>query len=167
MSNEVGWVMGPNLKLVSSLLFASTLAATAFGDLAVVDRPTLTMEGAKTLMAKAEAKARALHRSVNIAVVDSGGSLLAFERMDGAFLAGADLSIGKAQSALRFGEPTAKIEMAVHDGRYALITAGAVEMQGGIPISRGGEIVGAIGVSGADSSTDIPIAEAALTDPAQ
>ncbi len=40
-------------------------------------------------------------------------------------------------------------------------------MQGGIPILRGGEIVGAIGVSGADSATDIPIAEAALTDPAQ
>ncbi len=108
--------MGPNLKLVSSLLIASTLAATAFGDLAVVDRPTLTMEGAKTLIAKAEAKARALHRSANIAVVDSGGSLLAFERMDGAFLAGADLSIGKAESALRFGEPTAKIEMSVQMG---------------------------------------------------
>jgi Haem degrading protein HbpS-like len=50
----------------------------------------------------------------------------------------------------------------VHDGRYALITAGAVEMQGGIPIKRGSEIVGAIGVSGGDSSTDVPIAEIPL-----
>lgn len=49
-------------------------------------------------------------------------------------------------------------------GRYALITAGAVEMQGGIPIIRGSEIVGAIGVSGADSSTDVPIAETALAE---
>ena len=44
--------------------------------------------------------------------------------MEGAFLAGIDLSQGKARSALRFEEPTAKIEAAVHDGRYALVTAG-------------------------------------------
>jgi uncharacterized protein GlcG (DUF336 family) len=67
--------------------------------------------------------------------------------MEGAFLAGIDLSLGKARSALRFEEPTAKIEAAVHDGRYALVTAGAVEMQGGIPLLRGSEILGAIGVS--------------------
>jgi len=117
----------------------------------------------KLLIEKAEAKARSLGRAVNIAVVDSGGNLLAFERMDGAFLAGVDLCQGKARSALRFEEPTAKIEATIHDGRYALMTAGAIEMQGGIPILRGGSIIGAIGVSG-DSSTDVPIAESAVTD---
>lgn len=135
-----------------------------FADPAVADRSTVTTEGAKTLIAKAEAKARSLHRAVNIAVVDSGGNLLAFERMDGAFLAGVDLCVGKARAALRFEEPTAKMEATIHDGRYALITAGAVEMQGGIPIMRGSEIVGAIGISGADSAADVPIAEAALAE---
>ena len=76
--------------------------------------------------------------------------------MDGAFLAGIDLCQGKARSALRFEEPTAKIEATIHDGRYALMTAG-------------GGIIGAIGVSGrvsgADSSTDVPIAESAVTNP--
>ena len=114
--------------------------------------PTITTEGAKLLIEKAEAKARSLGRAVNIAVVDNGGNLLAFERMDGAFLAGIDLCQGKARSALQFEEPTAKIEATIHDGRYALMTAG-------------GGIIGAIGVSGAGSSTDVPIAESAVTNP--
>jgi glc operon protein GlcG len=156
--------MSIEVKIFFCVLLGSAFALPALADPAVADRPTITTEGAKALIAKAEAKARSLHRAVNIAVVDSGGNLLAFERMDGAFLAGVDLCMGKARSALRFEEPTAKIETTIHDGRYALITAGAVEMQGGIPIMRGGDIIGAIGVSGADSSTDVPIAEAALTD---
>jgi glc operon protein GlcG len=159
--------MSNQLKIPCCILLASALALPALGDPAVVDRPTITTEGAKALIAKAEAKARSLTRTVNIAVVDSGGNLLAFERMDGAFLAGVDLCVGKARSALRFEEPTATIESSIHDGRYALVTAGAVEMQGGIPLKRRGEIIGAIGVSGADSSSDISIAEAALEDPAQ
>ena len=159
--------MSNQLKFACFILLGSSLALSVKGDPAVVDRPTITTEGAKALIGKAEAKARSLSRTVNIAVVDSGGNLLAFERMDGAVLAGVDLCIGKARSALRFEEPTAKIESTVHDGRYALITAGAVEMQGGIPIKRRGEIVGAIGVSGANSSTDVAIAEAALADLAE
>jgi glc operon protein GlcG len=159
--------MSNRLNIPCCILLASSLALPALGDPAVVDRSTITTEGAKALIAKAEAKARSLGRTVNVAVVDSGGNLLAFERMDGAFLAGVDLCMGKARSALRFEEPTATIESTIHDGRYALLTAGAVEMQGGIPLKRRGEIIGAIGVSGADSSFDIPIAEAAVEEPAQ
>jgi uncharacterized protein GlcG (DUF336 family) len=156
--------MGVQRKLLFYLLLASLLPLPALGDPTIIDRTTITTEGAKALIAKAEAKARSLYRTVNIAVVDSGGNLLAFERMDGAFLAGVDLCMGKARSALRFEEPTAKIEATIHDGRYALMTAGAVEMQGGIPLFRGSEIIGAIGVSGGDSSMDVPIAESATLD---
>jgi glc operon protein GlcG len=159
--------MSNRLKIPCCILLASSFALAASGDPAAVERSTITTEGAKALIARAEAKARSLGRTVNVAVVDSGGNLLAFERMDGAFLAGVDLCMGKARSALRFEEPTATIESTIHDGRYALLTAGAVEMQGGIPLKRRGEIIGAIGVSGADSSFDIPIAEAAVQDPAQ
>ena len=151
-------------KILFYMVLGGPLALPALGDSMVVDRPTITTEGAKQLIEKAEAKARSLNKTVNIAVVDNGGNLVAFERMNGAFLAGVDLCQGKARSALRFEEPTAKIEANIHDGRYALITAGAVEMQGGIPILRGGNIIGAIGVSGADSSTDVPIAESAVQD---
>ena len=155
------------MKILFCILLASSLTSAVLGEPSTVDRPSITTEGAKALIAKAEAKARALHRTVEIAVVDSGGNLLAFERMDGCtFLAGIDLCMGKARSALRFEQPTAKIEAAIHDGRYALLSAETVEMQGGIPILRNGEIIGAIGVSGLDPSTDIPIAEAALTDAA-
>ena len=152
------------VKVLLCILLGGSFALPALGDSTIVDRPTITTEGAKALIAEAEAKARSLHRTVSIAVVDSGGNLVAFERMDGAFLAGVDLCQGKARSALRFEEPTAKIESAIHDGRYALITAGVVEMQGGIPLLRGSEIIGAIGVSGGDPSMDVPIAEAAVVD---
>jgi glc operon protein GlcG len=156
--------MKMKMKILIYALLGGPLALPVLCGPTIADRPTITTEGAKLLIEKAEAKARSLGRAVNIAVVDSGGNLLAFERMDGAFLAGVDLCQGKARSALRFEEPTAKIEATIHDGRYALMTAGAIEMQGGIPILRGGSIIGAIGVSGADSSTDVPIAESAVTD---
>ena len=146
------------------LLFVCALAGPALGGPSVLGQPSITIEAAKQLVAKAEAAACSRQRTVCIAVVDNGGNLLAFERMEGAFLAGIDLSQGKARSALRFEEPTAKIEATVHDGRYALITAGAVEMQGGIPLLCGGKVVGAIGVSGADTASDVPIAESALED---
>jgi glc operon protein GlcG len=156
--------MVAQMKILFYLLFVGALAVSALGSPSVVERPSITIEGAKELVAKAEAKARTLNRTVCIAVVDNGGNLLAFERMEGAFLAGIDLSQGKARSALRFEEPTAKIEATVHDGRYALVTAGAVEMQGGIPLLRGSEVIGAIGVSGADTASDVPIAESAVAD---
>jgi len=155
--------MKMKMKILIYALLGGPLALPVLCGPTIADRPTITTEGAKLLIEKAEAKARSLGRAVNIAVVDSGGNLLAFERMDGAFLAGVDLCQGKARSALRFEETTAKIEATIHDGRYALMTAGAIEMQGGIPILRGGSIIGAIGVSG-DSSTDVPIAESAVTD---
>jgi glc operon protein GlcG len=152
------------MKIMPHLLFVCALAGPALGGPSVLGQPSITIEAAKQLVAKAEAAACSRQRTVCIAVVDNGGNLLAFERMEGAFLAGIDLSQGKARSALRFEEPTAKIEATVHDGRYALITAGAVEMQGGIPLLCGGKVVGAIGVSGADTASDVPIAESALAD---
>ena len=78
---------------------------------------------------------------------------------------GAKALIGKAEAKARSLSRTDRVDCA----RRALrsITAGAVEMQGGIPIKRRAEIVGAIGVSGADASTDVAIAEAALADLAE
>jgi glc operon protein GlcG len=88
------------MKIALCILLARSLASTVLGAPLTVDRPTITTEAAEELIAKAEAKARSLHRTVEIAVVDSGGNLLAFERMDGCtFLAGIDLCMGTARSA--------------------------------------------------------------------
>jgi uncharacterized protein GlcG (DUF336 family)/mannose-6-phosphate isomerase-like protein (cupin superfamily) len=91
-----------------------------------------------------------------IAVVDAGGQLVKLERLDGTFAAGADISIGKARTAVMFKRPTRLIEETINKGRNAMIPVAAVTwftpLQGGIPISVDGQIVGAIGVSGASSA---------------
>ena len=89
------------------------------------------------------------------------GTLLAFKRMDGAFVAGVPISIGKARSAARFQRPTEELEHAINTGRPAVITAGSVAMKGGVPITMDGVVVGAIGVSGFDANNDVEIATAA------
>ena len=125
-----------------------------------VRQETLTLEGARTVLHAAAEKAHAIHKPSCIAIVDAGGHLLLFERMEGAWLAGDDLALGKAHSAAIFGKPTAKLEDAINGGRTAAVTAGAVEMQGGVPVTAHGVVVGAIGVSGSDKDGDVPVAEA-------
>jgi uncharacterized protein GlcG (DUF336 family) len=79
------------IKILLYALLGGSLALPALGDPAVADRPTITTEGAKQLIAKAEAKARALGRSVKIAVVYSGGKLVANESIEGSLIAGVEL----------------------------------------------------------------------------
>jgi glc operon protein GlcG len=125
------------------------------------EQPTLTYAGAQRILQAAAAAATARHAPSNIAVVDRAGDLLAFEHMDGAFSAGITLSMGKARSAARYQHPTAALEQAINTGRPAAITAGTVDLQGGVPIVVNGVVVGAIGVSGFDKTNDVDIADAA------
>ena len=138
----------------TSLLLASGLHAQT------ANQQTLDLDGARMVLRAAEEKARAIHKPSCIAVVDAGGHLLLFERMEGAWLAGDELAQGKAHSAATFGKPTAKLEDTINNGRIAAVTAGAVEMQGGVPVTVRGVVVGAIGVSGSDKEGDVPVAEA-------
>jgi glc operon protein GlcG len=135
-------------------VYAQTAGYTA-------NQPTLTFTGAEKALQIATERALALHAPSDFAVVDRSGTLLAFKRMDGAWVAGVPLSIGKARSAARFQRPTQALEQAVDTGRTALTTAGVVEMQGGVPIVVDGVVVGAIGVSGLDRNIDVQIATAA------
>jgi glc operon protein GlcG len=122
---------------------------------------TLTLNAARQVIAFAEAKARENDWPGVIAVVDSGGYLIAIERMDASpMLASTELAPAKARTAALFGKPTRSLEDAIRNGRVAATTAGFVEMDGGVPIVVGGEIVGAIGVSTAQPNWDIAIAEA-------
>ena len=134
-------------------LFAAR-AATA-GD--VTTQPTLTLEGAKRVVAAAIAYARSHDApGAAIAVVDAGGHTICLERLDGSFPASSDVSIGKARTAANFGRPTRGMEESINKNRPALAAVAAVTaftpLQGGVPIMFGKAVVGAIGVSGAESA---------------
>jgi glc operon protein GlcG len=88
----------------------------------------------------------------SIAVVDNGGNLVYLERLDGTFAAAAEVSIKKANTAALFRAPSSKLENSINAGRNALITVGHTFLQGGIPIIYNGQVIGAIGVSGAASA---------------
>ncbi|HEX9788584.1 MAG TPA: heme-binding protein, partial [Candidatus Binatia bacterium] len=88
-----------------------------------------------------------------IAVVDEGGNLVAVEQLDNTFAAGANISIGKARTAALFKRPTKAFEDIINTGRTAMTTLNDfTPLQGGVPILVDGQIVGAVGVSGAASA---------------
>ena len=102
--------------------------------------------------AVAEAKKKNAPGGV-IAVVDDGGNLMALERLDNTFGAGANISIGKARTAALFKKPTKIFEDIVNKGRTTMVALNDfTPLQGGIPIEWEGKIVGAVGVSGAASA---------------
>jgi glc operon protein GlcG len=97
----------------------------------------------------------------SIAIVDAGGHLLYLERMDNTFAQAAEVSYQKARTAAIFKKETKGFEDNINGGRVALTTVGPVMLQGGFPIIYKGEVIGAIGVSGAKSADqDSEIAKA-------
>lgn len=135
--------------LILSICAAASLHAA---DTAVQN--TLTLEGAKKAGDAAEAAAVRLGAPGGaIAVVDAGGHLLYFVRRTGTFLGSPDISIGKARTAVEFKKPTRAFEEIIAQGRFAMTTVpNFTPLQGGIPIVLNGEVVGAVGVSGAQSA---------------
>jgi glc operon protein GlcG len=119
----------------------------------VTTKKQLTIEGARQVIAAAAAEARKSGAGGAIAVVDDGGNLVALERLDGTFAAGANISIGKARTAAIFKQPTKSFEQIIKSGRTAMVALhDFTPLQGGIPILLDGEVIGAIGVSGAASA---------------
>ena len=140
--------------LVGSCALALLLGALAARAESVVDKRALTIEGAKKVIAGAVAEAKKKNAPGGvIAVVDDGGNLMALERMDNTFAAGANISIGKARTAALFKKPTKVFEDIVNKGRTTMVALNDfTPLQGGIPIEWEGKIVGAVGVSGAASA---------------
>lgn len=123
----------------------------------VANMPTLTLDGAKSVAAAALEHARGKAApGAAVAIVDAGGTVIYLERLDGTFLNASEISTGKARTAVLFGKPTRVFEDLVNKGRYAMLGVPAVApftpLQGGVPITVGGKVVGAIGVSGAASA---------------
>lgn len=124
----------------------------------------LTLEAARRMTAAAEAEARKNIWAVSIAVLDDSGHLILFERMDGAKLVATDIAIRKARTAVYFqGETRGLEEEVTKGGRTALLPIeGFMPLEGGIPISVGGQMVGAIGVSGMSGAQDAQCAQAGI-----
>jgi uncharacterized protein GlcG (DUF336 family) len=121
----------------------------------------MTTEMATRLITAGEAKAREIGQPMNIAVVDSGANLQAFIRMDGAWLGSIDIAIKKAFTAKAFelgrnSQPGNQF-FGIHVSNHGRIMIFA----GGIPLRMGGQIVGAVGVSGGSGLQDQEVAEAA------
>jgi uncharacterized protein GlcG (DUF336 family)/quercetin dioxygenase-like cupin family protein len=119
-----------------------------------VEKKTLTLRGAERVIEGAKSEAGKLKAPGGvIAVVDDGGNLMALERLDGTFSAGANISIGKAKTAVMFKKPTRFFEELINSSGKGRTVMAALEnftpLIGGIPIVVDGQIVGGVGVSGA------------------
>lgn len=146
--------MKHRIRDIAALVALLTVAITARAQ--VMEKKSLTIEGAKKVIAAAVAEAKRLNAPGGvIAVVDDGGNLMALERLDGTFAAGATISIGKARTSVLFKKPTKVFEDIIKNGRTAMVAlpdAFFTPLQGGIPIMVEGQIVGGVGVSGASSA---------------
>ena len=150
-------------KLMSLCVFALFGLLSLHASAQLADKKVLTLDGAKKIAAAAEVEARKNNWNVVIAVVDDGGHLLYLQRIDGTQTGSIDVAIQKARTAQAFKRPTKVFEDAIAGGRNALIALhGALPLEGGLPIMVGGQLVGAIGVSGVKSTEDGQIAKSGV-----
>src|SRR6516165_9771398 len=145
-----------SIKILATTLLIVGAALGRPVEAQVADKKSLTLDGARKVIAAAEeyAKQNKAPGGV-IAVVDAGGNLMALERLDGTFAAGASISIGKARTAVLFQKPTKVFEEIINKGRTAMAAlpdSFFTPLQGGVPIILNGEIIGGVGVSGASSA---------------
>jgi uncharacterized protein GlcG (DUF336 family) len=123
----------------------------------------ISLEAAEKVLAAAEAEAKKNGLAVAIAVVDSGGNLVAFHRLDNTQIGSIRIAEGKARTAIEFRRPTRVLQEAVAGGGVGLWwlrVEGIVPLEGGVPIQSDGKITGAIGVSGGLPSQDAQVAQA-------
>lgn len=149
-----------------SFVLALMLSAAATLHAELPTKKVLTLGMAKKLVAAAEGEAKKRGATVVIAVVDDGGQLILLERLDDTQVASVEVAIGKAQTAAIFRRPSKVFEDQVKNGRVAaLALPGATPLQGGIPITVDGKVIGAIGASGNSPQEDeeIALAGAAVT----
>lgn len=126
----------------------------------------ITLSAAAKVVAAATEKAVEIDQPMNIAVVDDGGHLVAFARMDGAIKASIDISIRKARTSILMNAPTAALMPLAQPGAelYGLeqTSGGLVIFGGGVPLTVDGIVVGAIGVSAGSVAQDVSVAEAGV-----
>jgi uncharacterized protein GlcG (DUF336 family) len=132
----------------------------------MMNQETVSLADARRVIDAGEAKAVEMGQPMNIAVVDAGGNLVAHIRMDGAWIGSVDIAINKAYTARAFDVPTADlVDLAQPGGQFYGINASndgkVMIFAGGIPLTRDGHVVGAVGVSGGEGIQDQAVAETA------
>ncbi|RLA45929.1 MAG: heme-binding protein [Gammaproteobacteria bacterium] len=128
----------------------------------LADKKVLTLSGAKTIAAAAEVEAKQNKWNVVIAVVDDGGHLIYLQRIDGAPTGSIDVAIGKARTAAVFRRPTKVFDELAKTRPSITSISNVVLLEGGVPVTVGGQVVGAVGVSGASSQQDVQIGKAGI-----
>jgi glc operon protein GlcG len=146
------------LSCLAFLFLGQAYAGTAPGY-----GPDIQLQDAKRIAAEAAHEADRMQLNVAIAIVDTAGHLVYFEKADDTQAASVEVAIAKARSASNFRRATKVFEEAVLSGRTSILgLPGAVPVEGGVPIVRSGKIIGALGISGATSAEDGQIASAGL-----
>lgn len=124
--------------------------------------PPISLDQAEAVIHAAVAEAKKRNWKMNVAVADSGGNLVAFQRMDGAMLASIQIAEHKARAAVTFRRQTKVFEDGVQHMHlnYLLAFDGIIASRGGIPLIEQGKIIGAIGCSGGADSQDEVVSKA-------
>jgi uncharacterized protein GlcG (DUF336 family) len=127
-------------------------------------KPILTLDDARIILAAAVEEAKKNGWSVAIAIVDDGGHLLAFERMDNVAPIASYIAPNKARTSAMGVRESRIYEEMINNGRYAVLSVPHIEglLEGGVPIMVGEQCVGAVGVSGVKSHEDAIIARAGI-----
>ena len=150
-------------RMLSLIALAVFVALSMNANAQLADKKVLTLEAAKKIAAAAEAEARKNNWNVVIAVVDDGGHLVYLQRIDGTQTGSIDVAIGKARTSAAFKRPTKVFdELAKTRPSITSISPNAVLLEGGVPVMVGGQLVGAVGVSGVTSQQDAQIAEVGI-----
>lgn len=151
------------MKAFSGILVAAMLSVTALAARAQLYGPPITLDQARKVMAAAEAEARKNNWSMSIAIVDSGGHMVLFQRMDGSQFAGARVARDKAWSAAGY-KRAGKIfqdRLATGGVEWRLLQLhGVSALDGGNPILMDGKLIGGIGVSGGSGEQDGQVSKA-------
>ena len=151
------------MKKISVPTLLLAVSSFPFANAATVSSSMLTLEQAKVFAGKAEQCAKKKNWHVSIAVVNSEGNLVYFQRDELAYSGSIESAIQKAKSSNAFQRPTRAFVDAVKDGRTGILTGkDVVAIEGGIPLSFGGKHLGAIGLSGAKAVEDEECAKTAL-----
>lgn len=122
----------------------------------------LTLEGAKNIVAAAEAEARRNNWNMTYAIVDADGGLVLFHKGDNTRPSNVDFALAKARTSARFQRATKLLDSAVTAGRLQWLAADALPIEGGVPILVNGMVIGAVGVSGGTSAQDAQVAIAGI-----
>jgi len=146
---------------VISVVLALFLAGAGWGE--PLQKKSISLEDARKAAAAAATEAKKNKWTMAIAVVDDGGLLVYFERIDETQFGSIDIAIGKARTAASLKRPTKALEDALNKGQYAILAfPNILPREGGLPIFADGKVVGAIGVSGGTSTEDAQVANAGV-----